>query len=241
MIPRCSFDLHFSVNEPCGSSFHVFYIYIYKTGVHLIYLLRLASWWSACFEYFFNYLPTDISQGQIGFTAPQALEIWNDQKQWFESCCSRKCPQGGSTSQRPSWIPGVTSGLCLVSQSCLTLCDPVDSSPPGSSVHEDSPGRNTGVGCHALLQGIFPTQGWNPGLLCCGRILYQMSHQGSGNCILFYGWVIFHCINKEDVPHLLYPSINGHFACFHVLAISVVLQWTLGVHVSFWIIFFLGI
>ena len=37
-------------------------------------------------------------------------------------------------------------------------------SPPGSSVHGDSPDKNTGVGCHALLQGIFPTQGSNPGL-----------------------------------------------------------------------------
>ena len=36
-------------------------------------------------------------------------------------------------------------------QSCLTLCDPMDCSPPGSSVHEDSPGKNTGVGYHALL------------------------------------------------------------------------------------------
>ena len=41
-------------------------------------------------------------------------------------------------------------------QSCPTLCDPMDSSPPGSSVHGDSPGKNTGVGCHTLLQGIFP-------------------------------------------------------------------------------------
>ena len=46
--------------------------------------------------------------------------------------------------------------LCLVAQSCLTLCDTVDSSPPGSFVHGDSPGKNTRVGCHALLQGISP-------------------------------------------------------------------------------------
>ena len=51
-------------------------------------------------------------------------------------------------------------------QSCLTLCDPVDYGPPGSSVHGDSPGNNTGVGCHALLQEIFLTQGLNPCLLC---------------------------------------------------------------------------
>ena len=37
-------------------------------------------------------------------------------------------------------------------QSCLTLCDPIDCSPPGSSCPWDSPGKNTGVGCHALLQ-----------------------------------------------------------------------------------------
>ena len=43
----------------------------------------------------------------------------------------------------------------------------------------DSPGKNAGVGCHSLLQGIFPTQGSNPGLLHCRQILYHLSHQGS--------------------------------------------------------------
>ena len=46
-------------------------------------------------------------------------------------------------------------------------------------IHGDSPGKNTGVGCHDLLQGIFPTQGSNPGLSHCRRILYQLSYQGS--------------------------------------------------------------
>ena len=69
--------------------------------------------------------------------------------------------------------------LCLIAQSYLTLCNPMDYSPPGSSVHGDSPGKNTGVGCHALLQGIFPSQGSNPGLLHCRRILYQLSHKES--------------------------------------------------------------
>ena len=57
--------------------------------------------------------------------------------------------------------------LCLIAQLCLTFSDPVDCSPLGSSVHEDCPGKNTGVGCHALLQGIFPTQESNPGLPHC--------------------------------------------------------------------------
>ena len=57
--------------------------------------------------------------------------------------------------------------LCLVAQWCLTLCNPMDRSLPGSSVHGGSPGKNTGVGCHGLLQGVFPSQELNPGLLHC--------------------------------------------------------------------------
>ena len=71
------------------------------------------------------------------------------------------------------------AALCLVTQSCLTLRSPMDCSPPGFSVHGDSPGQNTGVGSHALLQGIFLTQGSNPGLLHCRQILYQPSCEGS--------------------------------------------------------------
>ena len=51
-------------------------------------------------------------------------------------------------------------------QSCPTLCDAMDCSPQGSSAHGDFPGKNTGVGCHALLWGIFPTQGSNFCVLC---------------------------------------------------------------------------
>ena len=69
--------------------------------------------------------------------------------------------------------------LCLAAQSCPTLCNAMDCSTPGSSVHGDSPGKNTGVGCHILLQEIFPTHGSNPGLLHFRQILYRLSHQGS--------------------------------------------------------------
>ena len=69
--------------------------------------------------------------------------------------------------------------VCLVTLSCPTLRDPMDCSLPGSSVHGDSLGKNTGVSCLAFLQGIFPTQRLNPGLLHCRQILYPQSHQGS--------------------------------------------------------------
>ena len=67
--------------------------------------------------------------------------------------------------------------LCLVTQSCPALCDtmyPVRLLCPWAS-----PGKKTGVGCHALLQGIFSTQGLNPGLPHCRQILCRLSHQGS--------------------------------------------------------------
>ena len=68
---------------------------------------------------------------------------------------------------------------CEVAYSCPALCDPMDCSLPGSPVPGDSPGKNTGVVCHALLQEIFPNQELNPGLLHCRWILCHLSHQGS--------------------------------------------------------------
>ena len=73
----------------------------------------------------------------------------------------------------------------LVAQSCPTLCDPTDCGPPGSSVHGmDSPGKITGMDCHSLLQGIFQTQGFNPGLLHWRQTLYCLCHQRSPCCKL---------------------------------------------------------
>ena len=65
--------------------------------------------------------------------------------------------------------------MCLVALSCPILCK----GPPGSSVHGDSPGKNSGVSHHALLQGIFLTQELNWGLVHCRWILYHLSYQGS--------------------------------------------------------------
>ena len=71
--------------------------------------------------------------------------------------------------------------ICSVMSNSL---QPMDCRPPGSSIHGNSPGKNTRVGCHALLQGIFPTQGSNPGLPHCRQILYQLSYQGSPTAAL---------------------------------------------------------
>ena len=74
------------------------------------------------------------------------------------------------------WKDGLSPVQCLVTQSSLTFCDSMDCRPPGSSVHGDSPGKNARVGCHALLQGIFPIQGSNSGLPHHRWILYCLSH-----------------------------------------------------------------
>ena len=65
-------------------------------------------------------------------------------------------------SFRCSSMKGPRAMLCFVAQPWRAT---------GSSVHGDSPGKNTGVDCYALLQGIFPTQGSNPGLPHSRRIL----------------------------------------------------------------------
>ena len=92
-----------------------------------------------------------------------------------------------------------------VIQSCPTLCNHMDRSPPGSSVFGILPGKNTGVGCHALLQGIFLTHGSNSGLLHCRQILYCLSHQGSplihGSHKYFFVWErsLFRCDLIKDL------------------------------------------
>ena len=65
----------------------------------------------------------------------------------------------------------------LVAQSSPNLWNPMDCSPPGSYVHGNSPGKNIGVGCHFLLQGIF--QGSNPCLLHWQADSLPLSHMGS--------------------------------------------------------------
>ena len=70
-----------------------------------------------------------------------------------------------------------------VAQPCLTLCDPVN-----YTVHGILQARILEWGSLSFLQGIFPTQGSNPGLLHCRRILYQLSHKGSPRIL---EWVAF--------------------------------------------------
>ena len=80
----------------------------------------------------------------------------------------------------PGFVPNVLH-VCSVVQSCPTLCNPVDSprSPPGSSEHRILQARTLEWTAMPSSRGIFLTQGLNPGLLLCRRILHRPSCQGS--------------------------------------------------------------
>ena len=92
--------------------------------------------------------------------------------------------------------------ICKVKWSCSVMSDslrPHGLWPTRLLCPWNFPGKNTGVGCHFLLQGILPTQGSNPGLLHCRQTLYHLSHQGSHSSLIisdveylfmcFFTWV----------------------------------------------------
>ena len=82
-----------------------------------------------------------------------------------------------------------------MSESCSVTSDSLW--PHGLYSPWDSLGQNTGVGSLSFLQGIFPTQGLNPGLLHCGQILYQLSHKGSSRIL---EWVAYPFSSRSSWP-----------------------------------------
>ena len=141
---------------------------------------------------------TESEMTEATLAAPAAWLYWSSQKVRldFSLRCyiMEKSKQTFWPTQYKMLILGKTGwGVfgtlkCLFTQSCRAFCDPTDCRLPGSSAHGDSPGKNTGVGCYFLHQGIFPTQGLNPGVLHCTYILYCLSHQRSPHETLHYPW-----------------------------------------------------
>ena len=125
-------------------------------------------------------ISTTITQHVNSFGSPShgnQRRKWNKRNlKWKRSKIVTVC-RWHDTIHRKSWR--CHQKTTVLSQLCPTLCDPLDCSLPGSSVHGDSPGKNTGGGCRALLQGVFPTQELNPGLPHCRCILYPLSHHRS--------------------------------------------------------------
>ena len=86
----------------------------------------------------------------------ETLGVLMEAKHWLWSWQIWRKPTASAMDSLPNSAQNPV--LCFATQSYLILCDLMDCSPPGSSVHGDSPGKNAGVGCHALLQEIFPVQ-----------------------------------------------------------------------------------
>ena len=106
--------------------------------------------------------------------------------EWVAVSSSRDLPDSGIEPRSPVLQAGSlplshqgssSVNLCMcvwLLQPCLTLSDTMDCSRPGSTVQGDSPDKKTRMGCYALLQRIFLTQGSNPGLLHCKQIFYRL-------------------------------------------------------------------
>ena len=106
-----------------------------------------------------------------------------------------------------------SSNSCVLdAQLCPTLCNPMDYSPARLLSPWDFSGKNTGVGCHFLFQGIFPTQGSNLSFLHCRQILYHLSHQGSPMKVHTVGFFFF-LIQYYCILNRLQYSVNITFIC----------------------------
>ena len=114
----------------------------------------------------------------------------------------------------------------------------MDCSLPGSFVHEDSPGKYAGVGWHAFLHGIFPTQGLNPGLPHCRQVLYHLSHQGSPyNCWLTnFPCCTFHICDSFICDSSFQVSVGHLYVFFGKTSIQILCPFftTIGLFYIVW-------
>ena len=112
--------------------------------------------------------------------------------------------------------------VCLVAQSCPTLCSSMDCSPPGSSVHGNSPGNNIGMGCHAHFQGSSQSRDQTQASHIAGRIFTRIP-AGVGSLSLLWGffltqeynWDLLHC--RQILYQLNYQAVTligfNHIYC----------------------------
>ena len=136
----------------------------------------------------------------------------------------RRVGRGRGALSLPTTVFASRTTCPLSHQSCQTLCNPLDCSPPGSSVHGVFSGKNTGMGCHFLLQGIFLTQGSNPHLLHCRRFLYHSTTRETKafrtQCLCglphLENWIQTHLLGDQKAPHsvtALLAILRGQFVC----------------------------
>ena len=99
------------------------------------------------------------------------------------------------TAQSSRISVATATHMCVHTQLCPALCDHVDWSQPDSSVDGIFPGKNTGISCHFLLQGIFLIQGSNPCLLRWQAVSLPLNHLGSPTATLSNGHCLKQCLS----------------------------------------------
>ena len=162
------------------STFPTIRVFSNESALHI----RWSKYWSSVFSTSpSNKYPGLISLGLTGLIKLIKLINLKDCKmQIFE------LEALGEDVEQP-WLWHINSRIKIVAtlcktevaQSCPTLCDPMGSSLQCTKLLHpwDFQDKSTGVRCHFLLQGIFPSQGSNPGLSHCRQTFYHLSHQGS--------------------------------------------------------------
>ena len=160
---------------------------------------------------------------QESFIYKNRQQVVNTISSWLSLQGTWGRAEGGSVGHLTFWYPWLRNGheglfgwdprappgrirehgqgpwyVCSGVQSCPTLCNPVECSRPGSSVYGDSPGKNAGVVCHFLLQGIFPTQGSKPSLL------YLLHYRQS-----LYNWDTWEAQDPWNLTFILLGRSSG--------------------------------
>ena len=85
----------------------------------------------------------------------------------------------------------------------------------------NSPGKNTGVGSHSLLQGIFLTQGFIPGLLHCRWLLHHLNHHGSPKCTLY---INYSSIKVWKIYGIVYTIMNKIINAFIIYNYTIIFR-----------------
>ena len=118
-------------------------------------------------------------------------------------------------------LPDFAAAAAKSLQSCPTLCDPIDGSPPGSPIPGDSPGKNTGVGCHGLLQcmtgkvkgkslsrvRLFPTP-WTAAYQAPPPMGFSRQEDWSGLPLCYRG-------KKQNITELLWVTIKSRILSYY--------------------------
>ena len=142
----------------------------------------------------------------------------SQQSRFSSTMTADSTPAKGPETWRPRWEHCISlGGECLRAkslQSCPILCDPTDCSPPGSSVHADSPGKNAAVGSHPSSRDSSRSRHWThvSYISCVGRqVLYHQRHLDMGSkyvktTVLFH-WIPL-SLHKQNHKDILMSTVD---------------------------------